>query len=157
MKHGSNYFICYKRTENILERGENAGYQHFVLFLIVFKSLACQGHQNLCIRDRWFIWNLTTFQHKILSWKKKVNIFQFKKFPRQVNCLPNNKNLDQTKLKSFADVKLIFANVLISLIDRMENIVGKGENAGLTSIFSFSHNVFIAFFYRVVKSPDCVV
>ena len=36
--------------------------------------------------------------------------------------------------------------MIISVFDRVENIVGKGENAGIkvlvTSIFSFSHNVF---------------
>ena len=31
---------------------------------------------------------------------------------------------------------------MIFVFNRVENIVGKGENASLNSIFSFSHNVF---------------
>ena len=54
---------------------------------------------------------------------------------------PNNKILDVTKLKAFADDKSNVAEMKISLNDRVANTVGKGENAG-TSIFSFSHSVF---------------
>ena len=46
------------------------------------------------------------------------------------NSLPNNKILGWTNLKAFADDKLDFANIMISVKDRVENIVGKGENAG---------------------------
>ena len=35
-----------------------------------------------------------------------------------------------TKLKAFEDDKLYVAKVMISLFDRKENIVGKGEDAG---------------------------
>ena len=34
------------------------------------------------------------------------------------------------KLKAFADNKLNVARIIISLVDRVENTVGKGENAG---------------------------
>ena len=44
--------------------------------------------------------------------------------------LPDYKNLASTKLKAFADDKLNVAKLLISLSHRVENIVGKGENAG---------------------------
>ena len=47
-----------------------------------------------------------------------------------------------TKLKAFAHNKLNFAKMMISLFHRVENTVGKGENVGYTSIFSFSHSVF---------------
>ena len=58
-----------------------------------------------------------------------------------VNPFPHDKILDQTKLKAFADDKLNVTKVIISVCDRAENIVGKGEIA-CTSNFSFSHNVF---------------
>ena len=45
------------------------------------------------------------------------------------NSLPNNKILDWSKLKAFADDKIIVAELMISFSDR-KNIVGKGENAG---------------------------
>ena len=57
-----------------------------------------------------------------------------------LNPLPDNKILDQTKLKAFADDKLNVTKMIISDFDRVEN-VGKGEIA-CTSNFSFSHNVF---------------
>ena len=45
-----------------------------------------------------------------------------------LNSLPNDK-IHWTKLKAFADVKLDVAKIIISVYDRVENIVGKGENA----------------------------
>ena len=35
-----------------------------------------------------------------------------------------------TKLKPFADDKLNVAEIMISLLNGVENLVGKGENAG---------------------------
>ena len=58
----------------------------------------------------------------------------------QVNLFPHNKILDRTKLKAFADDKLNVTKMIISVFDKVENIVGKGEIA-CTSNFSFSHNV----------------
>ena len=46
------------------------------------------------------------------------------------NTLPNDKILDVTKLKAFADDKLNVTKMMISLYDRVENTLGKGENAG---------------------------
>ena len=57
------------------------------------------------------------------------------------NPFPHDKILDQTRLKAFADDKLNITKIVISVFDRVENIVGKGEIA-CTSNFSFSHNVF---------------
>ena len=58
-----------------------------------------------------------------------------------INSFPYGKILDQTKLKAFTDDKLDLTKIIISVFDRVENIVGKGEIA-CTSNFSFSHNVF---------------
>ena len=44
-------------------------------------------------------------------------------------------------MKAFADDKLNVTKMIISVFDRVENIVGKGEIA-CTSNFSFDHNVF---------------
>ena len=46
------------------------------------------------------------------------------------DTLPNNKIFDLTKLKAFAYDKLNVARMTISLLDRVENTVGKEENAG---------------------------
>ena len=45
------------------------------------------------------------------------------------NSLPNNKILNQCKLKAFTDDKLNVTKMKISVFDRVENIVGKGEIA----------------------------
>ena len=45
------------------------------------------------------------------------------------------------KLKAFADDKLNVTKIIISVSDRVETVVGKGEIA-CTSNFSFSHNIF---------------
>ena len=58
-----------------------------------------------------------------------------------IHPFPHNKILDQTKLKAFAGDKSNLTKMIISALDRVENIVGKGEIA-CTSNFSFSHNVF---------------
>ena len=55
-----------------------------------------------------------------------------------LTSLPNNKFLYLTKLKAFADGKSTVLKIMISHQDRTENIV-------VTSIFSFSHNVFKRF------------
>ena len=49
---------------------------------------------------------------------------------KQINPLPNHKILDMTKLKAFADDNLNVAKMMISLLHRVKNTVGKGENAG---------------------------
>ena len=51
--------------------------------------------------------------------------------------LPDNKFWATTKLKAFEDNKFIFAKMLITLFDRVENIAGKGENAGYQHFLLF--------------------
>ena len=57
-----------------------------------------------------------------------------------LNALPNNNFLDQIIFKAFADNESNVIEIMISLLDTIEIIVGKGENA--TSIFSFSYHFF---------------
>ena len=52
------------------------------------------------------------------------------------NPLPNDKCLDMTKLKAFADNKYV-AKMTISLCDRVENTVGKEENTGYQHFLLF--------------------
>ena len=55
-------------------------------------------------------------------------IFRFKLWI--VNALPNDKILDWSKLKAVATDNLKVVKMMIYVLDRVENIVGKGENAG---------------------------
>ena len=48
---------------------------------------------------------------------------------RRFNPFPHNKILDQTELKAFAEDKLNVTKMIISVFDRVENIVEKGETA----------------------------
>ena len=56
-----------------------------------------------------------------------------------MNSLPNNIFLDWSKLKALADdnLKIKVAKIMISLLDRVENIVEKGENAGYQHFLLF--------------------
>ena len=51
-------------------------------------------------------------------------------YVRNIDPLPNDKIFDTTKLKVFEDDKLNIAKMTFSLFDRIENTVGRGENAG---------------------------
>ena len=69
------------------------------------------------------------------------------------NPLPEDKILDRSNLKGFAEDKIDVTEKLKFVLGRVENIVGKGENAGSPFPTMFSKG----FFLRVVKSLDCVV
>ena len=45
--------------------------------------------------------------------------------------------MEVTKLKALADGKINVAQMMISVFDRVENIVGKGENAGYQHFLLF--------------------
>ena len=65
----------------------------------------------------------------------------------RINFLPNNEILDWSKSKAFADNNA--AQLMIDVYDRIENIVGKGENA------SFQH--FLLFLQCFQKLPFSVL
>ena len=75
----------------------------------------------------------------------------------KVNSLPNDKILDMTKLRAFAGDKINVAQMMIFVFDRVENIVGKGENAGYQHFLLFPTMFSKGFFLGVVKSRDCEV
>ena len=53
------------------------------------------------------------------------------------NSLPNHKILNLTKLKVFADDKINVAQMTTYVFDKVETIVGKGENAGYQQFLLF--------------------
>ena len=56
---------------------------------------------------------------------------QFLLFPHSVfNSLPNDKILDLYNLKAFTDNKINVTENVKFVLERVENIVGKGESAG---------------------------
>ena len=68
-----------------------------------------------------------------------------------IYSLPNNKTLGQSKLIAFADAKINVAEKIKFVLGRVENIVWLPAFSPFPTIFSKG------FFYRVVKSQDCLV
>ena len=54
-----------------------------------------------------------------------------------INSLPNDKILDWSKLKALADDKINVTEKLKFVLRRVENMVGKGENAGYQHFLLF--------------------
>ena len=73
------------------------------------------------------------------------------------NCLPNDKILDLYKLKAFSDDKIKKTEKLKFVLERIENILRKGENASNQHFSSFRTMFSTDFLCGVVKSRDYVV
>ena len=102
------------------------------------------------------IW--TTFCHFHQTWNCRLSVSKSLKLIiwERVNSLPNNKILDLSKSKAFADNK-IKAKLMIFVPIGLKTFWEK-EKMLVTSIFSFSRNVFQRFFVTQGHgSPDCVV
>ena len=56
-------------------------------------------------------------------------------YSRYFNSLPNDKFLDWSKFKAFADDKINVTENWKFVVGQVENIVGKGEDAGNHSVF----------------------
>ena len=54
-----------------------------------------------------------------------------------INSLPKGKILDWFKFKAFADDKINVTQKLKFVLERVENVVGKGENAGYQHFLLF--------------------
>ena len=93
------------------------------------------------------IWVMTSCTHLCLieSWSndkvsdslKSKALTEFDGKYKVVNPLPNDKILDWSKLKAFADYKINVAEKLKAVLEQVENITGKGENAGYQHFLLF--------------------
>ena len=135
-----------KPFENTAVKAENVGNQHFLFFPTMFFFLPHQRQaksfqQHLIYVFRCFrIGTVQIFpigkklsMYSVLIDKIKVNLYVKKCF----NRLPNDKILALSKLKALADDKLNVAKIMISVSYWVENIVGKGENAGYQHFLLF--------------------
>ena len=70
--------------------------------------------------------------HLTLFYSWHIEIFYFNRRPAAslTTRLPDDKILALSKLKAFVDENFSMAQIVQILIDRLENIVGKGENTG---------------------------
>ena len=73
-----------------------------------------------------------------------------------LNFKPDKFFLEMSRLKEFAKKKLNLAPKMISVCDRIENILGKGENAInlVNSIFSFPTMFSKALFLKIIENRD---
>ena len=74
-----------------------------------------------------------------MSEKEIMLVTSIFSFSDSFNFLPNNKILDWTKFKAFADNKINVTKNFRFAFDRVENWGGKGENAGNHHFLLFSH------------------
>ena len=74
--------------------------------------------ENNLEKMREYCYSATSFSHSFIS-------------------LPHDNILNVTKFKAFADDKFNVAKMMISPYDRVENTVGKGENAGCQHFLLF--------------------
>ena len=92
------------------------------------------------------------FQKAFLSGLLKVRIVW-----KKIYSLPHSTSLDLSKLKAFADDNFKVVQMVHFYFDRVENMVGKGENAGYQHFLLFPLCFQKASFFRVMKSGDCMV
>ena len=64
------------------------------------------------------------------------------------NSFPNDRILDMTKLKAFADNKLNVAKTVVYLFNWVENTEGKGENA------DYQHFLLFRQFFQKTGTED---
>ena len=74
---------------------------------------------------------------------------------KMLNSLPKENNLDWSKLKACADDEINVNEKIEIWLENGRKHCGKKEKMLVTSIFSFSYNVFKSFFSRSIKSRCC--
>ena len=123
-----------------------------VLITDLWESLSVWKSLNFAIWERV---KIAPFSQNILDHFLLTSQWIQKKYAFQL--LPNNKITEVTKLKAFADNKLKAAKMIISLIERVENTIRKGENAGYQHFLLFPLCFKKAFLFRVIKIPSMFV
>ena len=71
---------------------------------------------------------------------RRIEVFQMIEYQPRVTCtgsIPNDIFLHRAKFKALAENKLNVAKIMTSVYDRVENIVGKRENAGYQHFLFF--------------------
>ena len=94
-------------------------------------------HISPFLRSKWK--KSPAFHIKQCFWELSFFYFLFISFTvfYTFNSLPNDKILDRFKLKAFVDYKLNVNEKLYFGLERVQNIVGKGENASYQHFLLF--------------------
>ena len=67
----------------------------------------------------------------------KIGLQQYLPYQNMFNSLPNNKFLDWSKLKAFVDDRTKLTEKMKFILEMVENILGKGGNAGYQHFLLF--------------------
>ena len=105
-----------------MEKGENAGYRN------IFKRFSPQGLKKLSWYDDVLRFSHQNLEHIFIIHFFLLTLYQMTKF---------DKILDWSTLKAFADDKINETEKLKFILEKVENIVGKGENAGYQHFLLF--------------------
>ena len=154
----------------------------FVFFIKIYK-LECNTTSNWLNCTGWPIRSCEVVLHsnvsKYRNWRTRLRTFlrmigEYQPWLDLKTFIPHNmrkgfvcifdrltlyqtaKNVDLYKLKAFEHENLIVVQMMEFLIDRVENIEGKGENAGYQYFLLFLHSFEMSFLFESL-SWDCVV
>ena len=156
-----------------MAKGEIALFEQFLLFPHCFKRLVLQTRKNqgLCgkglrrgaVSERWslkagcllimVVSNAGLTVDEFLPYENFLQVsgpvYLLISDKIDFNSFHNDKILDWSKLKAYADDKLDVAKIMVPVFDSVENIVGKGENADYQHFLLFPRCFQKASFSRV--------
>ena len=110
-----------RRLENIVGKGENAGYLHFLLFQQCFQKASFWGLLKVSV-----LWSTSDENVDLFKQSIAVDI---------MNSLPNDKIKAQVLIQSIC--RRQNSMLLKFVLERLKNILGKGENTGNQHFFLF--------------------
>ena len=100
------------------------------------------GLKTLCEKEKLLVssnfFSHSVFKRLVLQTRKNQGLFgKGLREIRKINSLPNDNTYDSSKLKAFTDDKINVGENLKFVLGRVENIVGKGDNAGYQHFLLF--------------------
>ena len=160
-------FIFYQMVEPYTDQWKRLQKTNWKL--LKWKSLSLMRQKTLWVKEiKWFSPGVFSLSHffpsKMFlsgsSWFWFVRIVWYR-----INSLPNDKVLDWSILKAFAYDKISVPSNLKFVLGRVENIVGKGENAGYQHFLlfpqcfqnaSFSGSLKVGIVWYRIKESSCL-
>ena len=125
-----------KPVENTVGQGEIARYEQFLLFPQCFQKACILGASKGVIVWEW-VNCIVVIKGNCLMEVNALSPAMLSFYPKRTICqvLAKQKYLDCSK--RYAEDTLILVKMVKFIFDRVENIVGKGENAGYQHFLLF--------------------
>ena len=148
-----------KKVENIVGKGENAGYQHFLLFPQCFQKVSFSSK----VLKVWIVWERVNFAgallvvaHKMDRWKLwSLNGFK-SPFLRVINPLPDDKFWILPNWNWVCRRQFWILWKWQKVIQTVRKHCGKRRNCLLRAISPFPTVFSKDFYYRLVKTRACL-